>query len=132
MMERIPKRRRFSQGHLFHHVTSQGCHICFIIPSKPQFGKISMKTIQLICTGICTCYFHYVISNNKVTPLLTAALCSGCNRRTSYNNKRLLPDLLMDRADFHPGEWGNNLYYLPIYIYIYIYLQYIYFQHWKV
>ena len=39
LMECLPREDGFPKGEY-----PPGCHICFIIPNKPQFGKISMKT----------------------------------------------------------------------------------------
>ena len=39
-----PERKPSSQGRYSIKVSPPGCHNCFIIPNKPQFGEISMKT----------------------------------------------------------------------------------------
>ena len=39
LMECLHREDGFSKGEY-----PSGCHICFILPNKPQFGKISMKT----------------------------------------------------------------------------------------
>ena len=41
---RSPRENHPPEGRYFIRIPTLAWHICFIIPNKPQFGKISMKT----------------------------------------------------------------------------------------